>query len=41
MGVIKVRAPAGAVAKATAEIASFPEVLRPPFLVPVVSERAL
>jgi homoserine dehydrogenase len=35
------RAPAGAVAKATAEIASFPEVLRPPFLVPVVSERAL
>jgi homoserine dehydrogenase len=35
------RAPAGAVAKAAAEIATFPEVLRPPFLVPVVSERPL
>jgi homoserine dehydrogenase len=35
------RAPAGAVAKAAAEIASFSEVLRPPFLVPVVSERPL
>ena len=35
------RAPAGAVAKAAAEIATFPDVLRPPFLVPVVSERPL
>jgi homoserine dehydrogenase len=35
------RAPAGAVAKAAAEIATFPEVLRAPFLVPVVSERPL
>jgi homoserine dehydrogenase len=35
------RAPAGAVAQAAAEIATFPEVLRPPFLVPVVSERPL
>jgi homoserine dehydrogenase len=35
------RAPAGAVARAAAEIATFPEVLRPPFLVPVISERPL
>ena len=35
------RAPAGAVSKAATEIATFPEVLRQPFLVPVVSERPL
>ena len=35
------RAPFGAVSRAIAEIAALPEVLRPPFLVPVVSERAL
>jgi homoserine dehydrogenase len=35
------QAPSGAVARAAAEITSFPEVLRPPFVVPVVSERAL
>jgi homoserine dehydrogenase len=35
------RAPFGAVSRALAEVATFPEVLRPPFLVPVVSERSL
>jgi homoserine dehydrogenase len=35
------RASFGAVSRALAEIATFPEVLRPPFLVPVVSERSL
>jgi homoserine dehydrogenase len=35
------RAPFGAVSRALAEVATFPEVVRPPFLVPVVSERSL
>jgi len=35
------RAPFGAVSRAADEIAGFPEVLRPPFVVPVVSERPL
>ncbi len=34
-------APYGAVAKVAAEMATFPEVLRPPFLAPVISERPL
>jgi homoserine dehydrogenase len=35
------RAPAGEVAAAMREIAAFPEVLRPPFILPVISERGL
>ncbi|MBV8064663.1 MAG: homoserine dehydrogenase [Actinobacteria bacterium] len=35
------RAPYGAVAEAMREIAVFPEVLRPPFVLPVITERGL
>jgi homoserine dehydrogenase len=34
-------APYGAVTRVAAEMATFPEVLRPPFLAPVISERVL
>jgi homoserine dehydrogenase len=35
------RTPAGGLSAALREIATFPEVLRPPFLMPVITERAL
>ena len=35
------RSPLGRLSSALREIATFPEVLRPPFLLPVISERAL
>jgi homoserine dehydrogenase len=41
LDVVVHEARAGAVARAAAEIATFPEVLRRPFLAPVVSERGL
>jgi homoserine dehydrogenase len=41
LDVVLHRAPLGAVNAALAEIAVFPEVLRPPFVVPVVSEKPL
>jgi homoserine dehydrogenase len=41
LDVVVHEAPAGEVAAAAAEVAGFPEVLRPPFLAPVISERQL
>jgi len=41
LDVVVHEAPAGAVTRAAGEIASFPEVLRPPFLAPVITEGAL
>jgi predicted amino acid-binding ACT domain protein len=35
------RTPLGRLSSALREIATFPEVLRPPFLLPVISERTL